>query len=857
MLSHWQKDNPLLLLVLIAEAVDCITASISVSMPTVIAASTSSNTGKRGVLPSAWLPVGLRHDDFRARNANSDATQVARRATLVHSFLAPLDGPLAELHARFAAWVRDAPLDTEAVAHAAAQTRLPHVMSEFASCGAEPPTGARVMRYAHIEQKKQGFGILSASEAATGMYERGAELDSLFVLHTDGVKSNETSSEVSNETRNEAGKETRHVTSHEVRAGSNERGFEEGAASHGSSSSEGGQVANGSGGRGGVRSFGLWTWWKAGYFNTKLLLRGRCEGCEGSTPSWCCEGFLSLRSLHEDAMQLMLAALRPTSRAASSSQVHVSGLFWYPPGGVREWHTNEFDMEDGLDWRLYLTVIAPSAAHGGATSPTPLQRGASFIYWEADSLRSTATIMATPNRTITLFRLRRGSKHDPLLWHCIKSHDVHRFSLGLALSEEAARYVIAAYSSGGNPSVASGPPPDRESAEPVDEPVTPSPPNVCAPTSPSNVNPPSSATSPSHVVTRDVEAASSHSTAGMLVRGACEAYCLGESCSALNGEDLMEECGGCSIAAACHPGATDFHTLDDIKPPPAPGHSQAPTSNAPPYNTPATVLPPLTSLTAPSPISPSNPLAAWRKHAIADGCEVVDSSRCRPRRLASTLALDGHSLKDVGWQLAGRGDGYLIRIHTLLLHVARRRLQPQPVPLHQICHKGMVDAEWLPTNLSSICGRKFDWRMAGACTDVPGVLIETAQNPCSLRFRMVDGAHRLCRRKCALHQGSKGSAGSMEDAAAPFFVIAETDAQSIIAEDSGALELPPVNAEREVHLYMKNVLSRGGDDDGGDGGGGGGGSDGARRRWLEREVDRSGSGRRWRSDGGIEGGAPQ
>lgn len=39
----------------------------------------------------------------------------------------------------------------------------------------------------------------------------------------------------------------------------------------------------------------------------------------------------------------------------------MSGTYWYPPGAVREWHTNRFDVRD-QPWRMYFVRLQPAAS---------------------------------------------------------------------------------------------------------------------------------------------------------------------------------------------------------------------------------------------------------------------------------------------------------------------------------------------------------------------------------------------------------------------------------------------------------------------------------------------------------------
>ena len=59
-------------------------------------------------------------------------------------------------------------------------------------------------------------------------------------------------------------------------------------------------------------------------------------------------------------------------------------------------------------------------------------------FWDAE--RQVAVTVPSVNATLTLFRL--GELDHDAFWHCIKSHDVHRFSMGFALDEISARLLV-------------------------------------------------------------------------------------------------------------------------------------------------------------------------------------------------------------------------------------------------------------------------------------------------------------------------------------------------------------------------------------------------------------------------------
>lgn len=115
------------------------------------------------------------------------------------------------------------------------------------------------------------------------------------------------------------------------------------------------------------------------------------------------------------------------------------------------------------------------------------------------------------------------------------------------------------------------------------------------------------------------------------------------------------------------------------------------------------------------------------------------------------------------------------RVFDMLNWSRERRLLPVPVDVTSICHKGMgmqtegsddcnIPAKpnvHIPTDtwtsLWSSCSKQLlSTRSSSSCIDVPGVVVRNPDpplkpnNPCSLEYRMVDGAHRMCLRKYLL-----------------------------------------------------------------------------------------------------------
>jgi hypothetical protein len=99
----------------------------------------------------------------------------------------------------------------------------------------------------------------------------------------------------------------------------------------------------------------------------------------------------------------------------------IKGLFYYPPGGFREWHTNMFD---DTSWRMYYI---------NAT-----EDGKSWFRYVPPGTNKTVVV---PDKSgyFNMFRLR--SKKDEIIWHSVYS-DTHRFSVGFKIPPALAYKII-------------------------------------------------------------------------------------------------------------------------------------------------------------------------------------------------------------------------------------------------------------------------------------------------------------------------------------------------------------------------------------------------------------------------------
>ena len=96
------------------------------------------------------------------------------------------------------------------------------------------------------------------------------------------------------------------------------------------------------------------------------------------------------------------------------------GNYYYPKGGYREWHTNQYDP---LGWRLYFVHIDQSEC-------------ATFNY--IDPVSKARHQCTDTDGMMRLFYVGSG---DSLLWHSIVS-DGNRWSLGFILNEASALKLI-------------------------------------------------------------------------------------------------------------------------------------------------------------------------------------------------------------------------------------------------------------------------------------------------------------------------------------------------------------------------------------------------------------------------------
>ena len=147
-----------------------------------------------------------------------------------------------------------------------------------------------------------------------------------------------------------------------------------------------------------------------------------------------------------------------------------------------------------------------------------------------------------------------------------------------------------------------------------------------------------------------------------------------------------------------------------------------------------------------------------------------------------------HTTHQSGWEVNtttnytdNSNKKYYARVFDLLNYSRIHNLLPDSIGVDEVCHKGMETQyqhdktydwsvgndiksrkpnKYIPSkswaNLWSICHKQLSSsiRIKSTCIDIPGVVVSSpsdkANNPCNRKYRMVDGAHRICLRKYLL-----------------------------------------------------------------------------------------------------------
>lgn len=92
----------------------------------------------------------------------------------------------------------------------------------------------------------------------------------------------------------------------------------------------------------------------------------------------------------------------------------ITGFFWYPSGGFREWHTNAYNR---YGWRLYLVWVEEEN-----------KSGFSFIH------PNTKELKYIPDKRGYINMFKVGTSKNTMLWHNVRS-DTNRFSIGINVDQ--------------------------------------------------------------------------------------------------------------------------------------------------------------------------------------------------------------------------------------------------------------------------------------------------------------------------------------------------------------------------------------------------------------------------------------
>jgi hypothetical protein len=127
-------------------------------------------------------------------------------------------------------------------------------------------------------------------------------------------------------------------------------------------------------------------------------------------------------------MKTLMLGERYFTKFWKSKQVLITGYFYYPPGGFREWHTNEHDI---IGWRLYYVKRE--------------EPNKSWFLWK-DPVTGETHREADCNDCYNMFKLK--PRKDGVLWHSVYS-DTHRFSIGINIPESFASKITQRLEEGG------------------------------------------------------------------------------------------------------------------------------------------------------------------------------------------------------------------------------------------------------------------------------------------------------------------------------------------------------------------------------------------------------------------------
>lgn len=191
----------------------------------------------------------------------------------------------------------------------------------------------------------------------------------------------------------------------------------------------------------------------------------------------------------------------------------------------------------------------------------------------------------------------------------------------------------------------------------------------------------------------------------------------------------------------------------------------------------------------------------------------------RPRLVVNNNSSNDVMMEEVDGDGDSSNNKYYARVFDLLNWSRKHNLLPVPIGISSICHKGMestptimndgINNNWsdkvppkpnayIPTeswsNLWNVCHKQLLSPTRGisssssTCIGIPGIVVESpypplkVNNPCHLRYRMVDGAHRLCLRKYLLTLLS----GELMELEAELLVKGDSDDDKSITYDNNS-----------------------------------------------------------------------
>ena len=143
----------------------------------------------------------------------------------------------------------------------------------------------------------------------------------------------------------------------------------------------------------------------------------------------------------------------------------------------------------------------------------------------------------------------------------------------------------------------------------------------------------------------------------------------------------------------------------------------------------------------------------WVYHWTAGERQGDDADPGVQNQLHAVHSMRGRGWTANPWSRVPPGFTLCLLVHRLIMLCQELGLQPQPLPLHQVCFK---------------VGRLTSSKFRDADTTIPCIAVRGAQNPGGTEYRVVDGKHRL----------HKLAAAGVQSAA--FYVLSVTQAAAAV-----------------------------------------------------------------------------